>query len=333
MRRRHWSLLCLPLGLISASLALRFTSHPPYRCLDLGTLGGRWSLATALNNRGQVVGQSHTASGQSHAFLWQAGKMQDLGTLGGMWSIANGINNRGEVVGSSDLASGQVHAFLWRAGKMTDLGTLGGTSSVAYGINDRGQVVGLVKWTDAHFHAFLWQEGRMQDLGTFGGANSLALAINNRGQIVGRTHRHAVLWQDGRMQGLGTLGGLLSQADALNDQGVAVGSANTDAQDRKAFCYRPDGMQAVEAPDNIESLALGINDRGQIVGMITPPVSSEGSAYAWLQQGRQKGDLNALAEVRGGWHLDRASGINNRGEIACTASRRGDTHAMLVRPR
>ena len=50
---------------------------------DLGTLGGRSSRPRAINERGQVVGESVTASGETHPFLWQNGKMTDLGTLGG----------------------------------------------------------------------------------------------------------------------------------------------------------------------------------------------------------------------------------------------------------
>jgi probable HAF family extracellular repeat protein len=38
--------------------------------IDLGTLGGGFSQANAINPAGQVVGFSITASGESHATLW-----------------------------------------------------------------------------------------------------------------------------------------------------------------------------------------------------------------------------------------------------------------------
>jgi probable HAF family extracellular repeat protein len=50
---------------------------------DLGTLGGAPGVALSMNDLGQVVGYSHTASRQIHPFLWEEGVMTDLGTLGG----------------------------------------------------------------------------------------------------------------------------------------------------------------------------------------------------------------------------------------------------------
>jgi probable HAF family extracellular repeat protein len=37
---------------------------------DLGTLGGGFSSAFFINKRGQIVGQSETASGEFRAVLW-----------------------------------------------------------------------------------------------------------------------------------------------------------------------------------------------------------------------------------------------------------------------
>ncbi len=55
---------------------------------DLGTLGGRWSVAQAVNARGQVAGWSATKiAGERHAFLWENGKMTDLGAKLGWSSV------------------------------------------------------------------------------------------------------------------------------------------------------------------------------------------------------------------------------------------------------
>src|SRR5688572_18648343 len=84
-------------------------------------------VATAgVNERGQVVGFSLTASGNRRAFIWQDGVMRDLGTLGGDFTESPVVNARGQVAGISATADGFFHGFVWEDGAMRDLGTLGG---------------------------------------------------------------------------------------------------------------------------------------------------------------------------------------------------------------
>jgi len=101
--------------------------------------GGSESMASGINNNGQIVGTSN-----SHAVLWQNGKITDLGTLSGSpSSAAYGINDNGEIVGSSHYPPDNPHAFIWKNGVMTDLGTLPTeTDSFAMAINTNGQIVG-----------------------------------------------------------------------------------------------------------------------------------------------------------------------------------------------
>ena len=91
-----------------------------FEVIDLGTLGGSFSQARAVNASGQVVGTSTTdGDAETHAFSWTAtGGMIDLGTLGGSESSVNFkwplrvVNDSGQVVGSSSIAGdAEVHAF------------------------------------------------------------------------------------------------------------------------------------------------------------------------------------------------------------------------------
>jgi probable HAF family extracellular repeat protein len=101
--------------------------------VDLGTLGGTSSAATAVNDNGQVVGASTLANGSLRAFLWTATSgMLDLGALGGRGSHALAVNGNGQVVGLNYFEDGSSRAFSWTAGGgMVDLGTLGGRVSGA----------------------------------------------------------------------------------------------------------------------------------------------------------------------------------------------------------
>ena len=73
------------------------------------------SQALAINERGQVIGWSDTASGL-RAVVWEKGKMRDLGGRG---TYATAINERGQIVGSAYTKAGEQHAFFFREnGKM-----------------------------------------------------------------------------------------------------------------------------------------------------------------------------------------------------------------------
>lgn len=70
----------------------------------LGTLGGSFSIARALNNQGEVVGGSLTAGDESfHGFIFRNNQLYDLNEFldpGNGWELlqALGINNHGEII-------------------------------------------------------------------------------------------------------------------------------------------------------------------------------------------------------------------------------------------
>ena len=97
---------------------------------DLGTLGGQWSDAYAINNFGQVVGLSQTASGSSHPFLYDTGKMIDLYPLNGQDSEPMGINNFGQVASGVIANDGIYYPAVYdnRNGHITIPGSFGGVN-------------------------------------------------------------------------------------------------------------------------------------------------------------------------------------------------------------
>lgn len=137
---------------------------------NLGTLGGAYSRAFAINGSGTVAGESATPTPNQtvHAFLWSNGVMSDLGALRSAQndSHALAINERDEVVGYSSVPdNGQniPHAFLWFRGFMIDLNAqvLGHPDwifNVATGINRRGDIIGYGT-LDGQQHGFLLRMG------------------------------------------------------------------------------------------------------------------------------------------------------------------------------
>jgi probable HAF family extracellular repeat protein len=167
---------------------------------DLGTLGGSYSEAHAINAAAQVAGVSTTSAGTHHAFITGPNGvgMTDLGTLGASDSYANGINDAGRVVGyyqNQTGAGGSPRAFITGPNGigMTDLGTLGGWQgySAAYGINTAGRVVGGSDTAAGPIDAFITGPNGvgMTDLNTLislagGIVLTEARGINNRGQVI-----------------------------------------------------------------------------------------------------------------------------------------------------
>lgn len=335
---------------------------PEYEIFDLGTLGGNYSAASAINERREVVGRAETARKKRHAFLWQKGKMTDLGTLGGSSSEAHDINNHGVVVGEALTQSGRTRPFLWRNGRMQQLPALHPGDTVALSINDREEVVGN-SWLRVDSkenleniaRGFLYQAGKVKaisaprkgkilsngkEITRFGfHLFSEANVINNRGDVGGASNllsksapdnweQACISFADGRKKQV-HYSYFGSRVGAMNDLGDVAGTW-TAIEISGVFAV----LGGREFAFDPFSEATDMNNQRQIVGSVggDPAVAEPGVSRAvmWTKEGRQ--DLTQRIPVNSGWLLKAATGINNRGEIVGWGLHHGKKRAFLLIP-
>jgi probable HAF family extracellular repeat protein len=335
-----------PNGLIAGTVATNGPTNAMlwYKKLKLNIakpgLGGANSVAFAVDGAGQAVGEAETsvvdpkgedfcgfkamglpsAGNSCLPFLWQNGAMTALPTLGGNNGAVNQINKNGEMAGLAETArpdpdcpAPQVLHFkpvTWASGKIHELVTLDGDrDGAAFAINDHGQVAGASGQCSAFnpnllenflpLHALLWQGDIVTDLGNLGGTGqgfgNLALNLNNQGQVIG--------------------------------QSDLAGDANFHA-----FLWTKEtGIQDLGTlPGDVNSVAVGINDSGEIVG---PSLDANFNPHPYLWRNGVMTALNSLIPANSPLSLLVACSINSSGEIVGLAvTSTGEYHGYLATP-
>jgi probable HAF family extracellular repeat protein len=339
---RRLALLAL-LALSAAYIAHAQKSKAPYTVTDLGTLpSGGFSQATSVDDNGTVTGISGAADGTQRAVLWQGGHIVDITKhgLGGPNSGAFGVNAFGLAEGQAESTTKDPNnenfcaygtgfeclPFLWARGQSIPLPLLGGNNGSVGTINKWGQVSGYVE-TDfrdsdcasgvtvngtgpqvLRFEPVIWGPalGQIRQLELLQGDTvGVAVAINDRGQSVGASGTcadtlippiavgpHAVLWQsDGTPVDLGNLGG------TVDVNSLAVGN-----------------------------IALGLNNKGQVVGSSAIPDETGDHAFLWSKDALMQ-DLGTLP----GDPHSVANAINDRGDIVgMSFDPAGNPRAFLI---
>ena len=313
-----------------------------YRIIDLGTLGGTFSRARAINNRGEIAGESLLPDdGDVTAFYWKGGQIRqitpyDPAAVGS--SSGRAINNSGVIVGHYDPSSfpntPPTQAF--RYDSATD--TLSFLSAInALDINDAGQILAR----NPNGEAFI--------LGGANPANFNANSLNASGEMVGSSTLIGVgsfLYKQGQ---LFPIPDTAFGAGYLNDSRQIVGTVlvdlgifglrsrvrllTYDASDSPTFTtvltYPPLTSLGSARPS-------AINNLGQIVGTETSTVSGRQVKTPFIIENHVVRRLDTLLPPNSGWTLSgdfaEANDINDRGEIVGTGLIDGEWHAFLLTP-
>ena len=345
----------------AALLALTLSAHAQSLvALDLGTLGGPTSGATAINNTTRITGQADTSRSTTNAFLWNPlTSMNGLGSLGGNFSISTAISspttiNPERVVGfSTILGERSTHAFLVNGTSLLDLHPHGSLNSFARAVqtgrNNQLRLATFVAGSHQNSQglekATLWTVVGMGisaiELGTLGGNTSAAFGMNPARSIVGtamvtgnhQTHPFFIKSGTSALQDIGTLGGANGVAFAVNATNSVVGEADTTSGLRHAFVWTLN-IEQFPAADlgtlgGKTSSARAIATDGTIVGTAQ---DSRGNAKAvkWDPGTRQIVDLNSLIDPAQGWVLQVATGINDNGKIVGQGLHNGVLRAFLL---
>lgn len=166
-----------------ANLSAVAFAHTAGVTQDLGTLGGKGSIAYAINSGGTIAGSSSIAGTTvvMHACRWDNGQIVDLHQgIGQSWAYA--INDGGAIVGQATVNGNNVPVKF----EGDQIIPLSNSQGLALGINNAGVVVGSLGNPGV---AFVHRDGKLVDLNTVtvgaeGWVLMTASDINNDGVIV-----------------------------------------------------------------------------------------------------------------------------------------------------
>lgn len=200
--------------ILGSSLADDFSSSKVFivedgNLMELPPLAGdATAVATALNERGEVLGVSGVGLAR-HVVIWDEGEPVALNIPAA--GVARDLNDRKQVVGEVSTGQGS-NAFLWERGTFTQLPSLpGAVRAGAYSVNNAGEIVGTTALSTAP-RATLWSDGQVSDL------NDLILASDPQQPFV-----------------------TLEQATLINDHGVilATGRDSRFPQELRTYLLTP----------------------------------------------------------------------------------------------
>jgi len=261
--------------------AVRFTDGFGWEYLT--GLGDIYSVASGINESGEVVGYHFTADFRLLAFRYSdTGGVEDILPVGnGMFTFGLAINDLGDVVGMSMLPTGESVGF--RAARSLPAVPLPPFTQVC-GINNDGAVAGhgLAPLSTVQHAYRMDAAGTLTEIASFNGPDGV------------------------------------SDACAIDENGRFGGQA-ADGAVRHAFAYTPNGLANLDpfgsTSSNTQSIAAG-----RSVGFYEVQGSTRAFMHSDVTGSV---DLNTLIAPGTDWVLLSADGVNKAGQIVGSALKNG----------
>jgi probable HAF family extracellular repeat protein len=342
--------VALAMGLSGSHGQALGAAIPTFNVANLGTLGGSESRGFAINEAGDVVGNSTLAGTirMVRGFRYHDGVMTNLGLPEGLsgHSLANDINESGLIVGTATELSGRHSVFLWAPplGPAFVPGPFPtALDSTGDAINDSNVVAGSVTVPDpsdpnsviriAMTYA-LGDDVYTDITGGFGGIDSVATDLTEQNLAVGAVipDPFSVSLAFFHMPFFGTTLDTFGHGDAanaVNDLGDIVGSCGVSDSASHACSWPVTGVTDLGTLGGSISSANGINNKGEIVGSAQ---TDTGQFHAFVRTGGQMIDLNDLIPAASGWELVSANDININSQITGYGRLNGATRAFKLTP-
>jgi probable HAF family extracellular repeat protein len=232
------------------------------------------TVASGINNIGQIVGSYDDSNGNGHGFLYSNSAFTSLDYPGATITGAAGINNSGQIVGWYGDSKEHYHGFLYGNSVFTSLDYPGVSGTFANGINDGGQIAGGYLDSKGDAYGFLYNSNTALftsiDCGTL---PSAAHSLNGDAlMVVGCGDTTSTLY-DAVSDNFTDLPYYALSVNNSLELTVGLGTYSG------LYEYESDSLTPIEYPGADYTGASGLNDYAQVVGSYTDNITQNAHGF------------------------------------------------------
>ena len=250
--------------------------------------GALATRALGINAQRAVVGSFDDSNGK-HGFILDTGKFRAIDVPGSPSTEIKCINARGEVVGYYSDSDSNQHGFYWFKGRFRTIDVPFSVETRAEGINDAGVISGEYVDEQGNEHGYLLRDTEFETIDVPNSFTTDVWMVSNDSWLTGdyssaTTVLAYVRSKRGSFITLNIPGSIAASARSINDRHEVVGRWDDDSvPDDPTACttqchgfYWANGRSIdIRFPGALYTIALGINNPGQIVGRYVDASNNE----------------------------------------------------------